>query len=149
MRVLVALLILVQCTQDEPTAPLIQVSYGDGLCGHSVVLDADGQLWSETGCEASGTGFVRQRAATSDEIARVQAAFAKLPIEGKPNCAPNAVSGIGSRHLENGHIDRDWWVCPSDPVALHGTLMDAFVSLDDLIVHRTELSAGDGGADGP
>jgi hypothetical protein len=144
---ILALLIL-GCSKDAsvPTPPTYEVDYVAGFCGHSVILDATGRLWFESGCEGNSSGTNPVRFATPDEVSRVATAFSQLPIMSNLPCTfaqPDA-SRVGAlRTIRRRFVDHDvlWGICQGDPPNAVASCKSAYASLDDLVPHETEVDA--------
>lgn len=69
-------------TDVEPPALWWQVR--QGLCGHNYALDANGDLWTEGGCETGPVELRHRRKLEPTEIARLTQRFAALPATPPP-----------------------------------------------------------------
>jgi hypothetical protein len=145
---LVALIVL-GCSKDAaaPRQPVSQADYVLGFCGHSAILDADGRLWFESGCEdhSSGTNFVRD--ATAAEISRVTTAVSALPESSNVPCAapqpqlPDEVRPQRTLGYRAGGHSVVLVPCVGDPPPLLAAFDSAWTTLDGLVSHETEVDA--------
>ena len=141
---LVALLILGGCSKaaETPREPVSEADYALGFCGHSVTLDADGRLWSESGCEdhSSGTNLVRN--ATAEEISQVRAALSSLPASNSAPCAPSQT--FEPQRTLRYHAGANAVMvapCAGDPPAALAAFDAAWTALDTLVPHPPEVDA--------
>jgi hypothetical protein len=87
------------------------------FCTTSTVLDPHGDVWVESGCEASSSGWNRRSAAGTAAIVRVERAVAGLP---PPPLCPDADPTPGNEHVasleQSGEAAggaRAWRICIS------------------------------------
>jgi hypothetical protein len=141
---LVAVLLL-GCSKDAetPRQPVYEADYEVFPCGHSVILDADGRLWFESGCEAQSSGTNRVRDATPDEVSRVTTAFSALPASSEVTCGTRQPFGGGVlrtlRYRVGGHDVVLSFV--GDPSPLVAAFESAYSILDGLVPHKAEIDA--------
>ncbi len=116
------------CGRDEEglATPSYVWNWETGLCGSTMAVDGDGELWTESGCENGSPSLSFERALSDEQVARIVAAFQAHPEPASfvdPNCASQD-SFVTHRFTErrvDGSV-RQWLVClvqrtaePKDP----------------------------------
>ena len=81
-------------------------------CGSLQVVDGQGRLWNEHGCEGTSSGFVRGRTLSSKEQQAIASAFAKFPSTTQPCNMGEASVNIFTSRI--GNVQKTWRLCPSD-----------------------------------
>ncbi|HEX4339678.1 MAG TPA: hypothetical protein VH062_27410 [Polyangiaceae bacterium] len=94
---------------NAPAQPTYSAQLAMGFCGRTVILDAQGQLWREHGCEATSS-TAHARPASAEELSSVKAAFATLPAP-VPACQNSAPDGV-QRVITHG--SDEWNACDHD-----------------------------------
>lgn len=99
--------------------PVHQLTTGDSICSGNIAMDGQRDVWTESGCEASSTGWEHRNTATSAESARVGAAFARLPAPGQSCGTAGGDGGIGPPSIHRLSLITDegesrWTACATD-----------------------------------
>jgi len=94
--------------------PVFAITEGDSLCNSTVAMEAHREVWGESGCELSSSGWKHLRDATEEQELRIIIAFADLPDAG--NVCPQLDGGVPSLtglqlQLLQGTGESRWTVC--------------------------------------
>ena len=86
-----------------------------GLCGSTMALDGQGELWTEDGCENGSPKLTFDRAVSDEQARRIRDAFQSHPDPASfvdPNC--NSGGGFVEHRFTERRGDgsvREWRVC--------------------------------------
>jgi hypothetical protein len=95
----------------EVESPSIWWSATQGVCGHTVVVDVGGDVWTEKGCETGPTHLSRKRSLSEGEHEALRRAFAALPASGKPAAKERCLATQHTlRQREPGREDDVIWI---------------------------------------
>jgi hypothetical protein len=80
---------------DDFEPPFFRVQEEIGLCGSGILVDAQKEVWTESGCEDGAYVYHPQGRVDDATFARIQEAFQALPAEPGPDCeADQRVNGF-------------------------------------------------------
>ena len=86
--VLVAACVALGCTptrmHHELESPSYWWSATQGVCGHTIAVDLDGDVWTEKSCETGPQYLTRRKSLSEAEHESLRRAFAALPKRGTP-----------------------------------------------------------------
>lgn len=96
----------------EVESPSYWWSVQRGLCGYTHVVDVEGVLWSEGGCETGPQELTRVRALEPNEHERLKRLFASLPAKGTPEQKTRCTeTSHALRVRRNPDEDVVWLLC--------------------------------------
>lgn len=120
------------CVNPSSMAPPVyHFTSGGSVCNSSVVMEAHREVWTESGCELTSSGWKKIATATEAQAARVRQAFDALPA------APNACDGAATsaratltRRTKDG--TSKWIACTGQDGAVAAPFAEAVTALQSL-----------------
>jgi hypothetical protein len=95
----------------EVESPSLWWSATQGVCGHTVVADVAGDVWTEKSCETGPTHLSRVSSLSEGEHEALRRAFAALPASGKPADKERCMASQHTlRQREPGREDDVIWI---------------------------------------
>jgi hypothetical protein len=113
-------LALVGCSRSFDSLPRPVLLSTGGIpsnCTSTVAIDARGDIWTESGCEARSSGVVHRGQLTASQRGAFRSALEAIkgvpdiPLAGLPPCS-QPFEHILLR--TNGEADRQWYLCGQD-----------------------------------
>jgi hypothetical protein len=100
---------------EDLKSPVLLWSQVRGLCGQSVAVDGDGDVWFEHGCE-SGPNYHKVRSLTAPQIASLRAKFDALP-SGPARTAETCMGSLDVFSVIEGPVTTATSACSTSPAA--------------------------------
>ncbi len=115
-------------TTEQITTPAYFWGQGNGLCSFSRAVDAQGNLWSDSGCE-SPIAYSKIGQLSSENLKKLEAEFNKLAAPTKAACGENNLPHAFTKKTST-NSSAVWEACATNKAYFDTTgLTDPYLSI--------------------